>query len=417
MPDELHNAARDGSQARVTYFPALNSLRFVAAAAVLVHHIEQFKATANLPSLWGTAWMVELGHHAVEFFFVLSGFLITYLLMCERESTGRIGVKSFYLRRVLRIWPLYYLIMFGAFVVAPVVFGAPGGFFEQIGMNKSWQYLRPELGLVTFLYLIFCPNIAFSFLPMVPLGAHLWSIGNEEQFYALWPWVMKLRDKVLLIAMALVIGVKLGIAYAVDYAMEHHLLNFMANGDKLLYGLHAFFDYNFKIEAMAIGGIAAFALFYGSKAGAGEHGAPRWLAVVSHPVLTALAMVAVGCLFTANFPWHDVLLYVAFALVILGFAGGGRRGRLRSGTPFQITDYLGQISYGIYMFHPLVLGCCFAVIYALGLISKWNTLSNVILYVSAFALTIGVSSLSYSIFESRFLRMKQKLSPLGSAKS
>src|SRR5262249_31635128 len=105
----IHMAqAREGLPNRV-YFPGLNTLRFLAAFSVLIQHTE------SCPELFGLGNKVILGHlcltghDSVGLFFVLSGFLITYLLLTEQGHTGRVRVGKFYLRRALRIWPLYYL--------------------------------------------------------------------------------------------------------------------------------------------------------------------------------------------------------------------------------------------------------------------------------------------------------------------
>lgn len=101
---------------RISYFPGLNGLRAIAALVVIVWHADIFIVSFSLAD-FGLK-QSGLAGYAVNLFFVLSGFLITYLLMVEKEKTGTIDVKKFYMRRVLRIWPLYYvsiLISFNVF--------------------------------------------------------------------------------------------------------------------------------------------------------------------------------------------------------------------------------------------------------------------------------------------------------------
>src|SRR5688572_30760956 len=98
------------AQAKV-FFKGLNGLRFFAALAVIITHVELMKGVFGLPSYWQEPFFFDLGGLGVYFFFVLSGFLITYLLLVERRQIGRISIKKFYVRRILRIWPLYYFIM------------------------------------------------------------------------------------------------------------------------------------------------------------------------------------------------------------------------------------------------------------------------------------------------------------------
>ena len=88
------------------YFPNLNGLRFIAAFMVIVHHVEQFKSLFGLENVFHESPFISIvGKLGVVLFFVLSGFLITYLLLVEEEVTGTISIKSFYIRRFLRIWP------------------------------------------------------------------------------------------------------------------------------------------------------------------------------------------------------------------------------------------------------------------------------------------------------------------------
>src|SRR4030095_16782856 len=94
----------------------LDGLRFFSAMLVVLGHIESFKLYHfNLPSYYYSSFFTNAGPIAVEFFFVLSGFLITYLLMGEKDSAEKLGknisLYEFYRNRVLRIWPLYYVLI------------------------------------------------------------------------------------------------------------------------------------------------------------------------------------------------------------------------------------------------------------------------------------------------------------------
>ena len=101
------------------YFPNLNGLRFIAALMVIVHHIEQYKSIYGLPNNFSSTTIQIFGELGVVLFFVLSGFLITYLLLEEESQTNTIAVRDFYVRRILRIWPLYFLIVILALLVLP----------------------------------------------------------------------------------------------------------------------------------------------------------------------------------------------------------------------------------------------------------------------------------------------------------
>src|ERR1700744_3273746 len=94
----------------ISWFPGLNGLRFLAAALVVIMHIHNNMGISDLPQLPSFPGLFK-GLYAVAFFFVLSGFLITWLLLREQDRTGTIVIKKFYLRRVFRIWPLYFIVI------------------------------------------------------------------------------------------------------------------------------------------------------------------------------------------------------------------------------------------------------------------------------------------------------------------
>lgn len=147
--------------ARLRHLPYLDALRGLAILGVLVNHL------LPLPGGLYYGWM------GVELFFVLSGFLITRILLAERDDAEAAGTRgaalvSFYARRALRIFPIYYLSVFALYLL-----GAPG-------MRQHLPY-----------YLSYTYNFCPLLMPNVPVGApHFWSLCVEEQFYVLWPFLM-----------------------------------------------------------------------------------------------------------------------------------------------------------------------------------------------------------------------------------
>ncbi|MBF0511066.1 MAG: acyltransferase [Candidatus Omnitrophica bacterium] len=95
------------------HFPGLNGLRFISAVIVVIHHLEK-SCIVSPNRYYARVFLENAGYTAVTFFFVISGFLITYLLLVEKQRFG-INIKYFYIRRILRIWPLYYFIIFLSF--------------------------------------------------------------------------------------------------------------------------------------------------------------------------------------------------------------------------------------------------------------------------------------------------------------
>ncbi|MBK7690909.1 MAG: acyltransferase [Bacteroidetes bacterium] len=114
------------------------------------------------------------GDTGVSFFFVLSGFLITYLLLKENEMTGKIDIKSFYIRRILRIWPLYYFCVIFSFLIFPLL--------------KAHFGQTPDDASNRILCSIFLNNFdRINVIPDAITLSVLWSVAIEEQFYLIWP--------------------------------------------------------------------------------------------------------------------------------------------------------------------------------------------------------------------------------------
>ena len=159
------------------HFAGLDGLRFVSISFVVLHHLFTFKKNFGFTE-FDAPILGTIGFYGIQFFFMGSGFLITYLLLYELESNGKICLKSFFLRRILRIWPAYYLlILLFLFVVKQDSFRIPG---------TTDQYLAADYVMSNRLYLLFLPHIQPFLFPTAPLIHHTYTIGIEEQFYVIW---------------------------------------------------------------------------------------------------------------------------------------------------------------------------------------------------------------------------------------
>ncbi|MBV8729460.1 MAG: acyltransferase [Acidobacteriia bacterium] len=156
------------------YRPELDGLRFFAFFCVLLRH------GAPIPTFAGPL-IQQCGSFGLSLFFFLSAFLITELLIRERENTGTVHLKAFYIRRILRIWPLYYVAVALAVIVGRIW---PDPFW--IGKFRLFSML--------FFFMNWVPQIMYG--PFTPL----WSISVEEQFYAIWPAVASRGIRMLKIA-------------------------------------------------------------------------------------------------------------------------------------------------------------------------------------------------------------------------
>lgn len=369
------------------YFPNINGLRFIAALLVIIHHTEQIKDILGLSNYWSTPIIRSIGGLGVLLFFVLSGFLITFLLLDEESTTGTISIKKFYIRRILRIWPLYYLILILGFFVYPhIPFLQMGDLGDNIFVEFKTKFL---------LFLFILPNLALSRYSPIPYISQSWSIGVEEQFYLVWPLLMKNIKKKLVLFIFII--------------LVYFLISVFLNFNTLTLGLPKGFWITlksfwstFSINSMAIGAFFAFISFkkydfilkilYA-----------KFTQIVTYCIL--IAMIIFG--FIVPFVTRDVYA-VLFGIVILNLAtNNGSILNMEN----DILNYLGKISYGLYMFHPIVI------VLVIKSFVLFGMTSNAIYYPFIVLFTIVASGFSYFLIESRFLKLKQGFSKILSGDS
>jgi peptidoglycan/LPS O-acetylase OafA/YrhL len=373
-------------QKQKIYFPNLNGLRFIAAFLVIIHHIEQIKSISNVENYYGKIPFIDIiGKLGVVLFFVLSGFLITYLLLTEEHSFRKISIRKFYVRRMLRIWPLYFLIIILAFFVLPNI-----DTFILPGFGKEVIY--SNLLLKLFLYAIFFPNLVLSLLGIVPYASHTWSIGTEEQYYLVWPIILKYFKKHRIILMLFIIFSYL--AFAKILSSEY--------SDILPYKnvVEAFWS-SFNIDCMAIGGIYAILLFQKN----------IFLKLIQNATVFYMTITLVTFLMLngINIPYvHYEFYSVLFGIIILNFATNDK---IKISLENKLFNYLGNISYGLYMYHPIGIVLALAISLSIDLTTNW------LIYPLSFILTIILAGFSYKYFESFFLKLKGKFSNVLSGNS
>ena len=387
-----------GTSAKV-YFPSLNGLRFIAAFVVIVHHLEQIKLFFGLPSLFFKWHFIKIvGELGVTLFFTLSGFLITYLLLAEKERFGTVFVKEFYIRRVLRIWPLYYLIIILGLFVLPHI-----DFFKIPVYTEGVQY---RFGIKAFFYFILFPNVVSNLYAYMPFIAQTWSIGIEEQFYLIWPWIVKKSENYLRVLLTIIIGLFL-ITNVLSHFADHSVdMSLASNSNKVISFAYRYLAM-LRIGCMAIGGIGAYYLYKLDM---------RILRPIYSPStqIVTLVVVMAMMLLGVEIPYITHEFYsVLFIIIILNLAANPK-----SLISFEnkILDYLGKISYSIYMWHnvAIIIGFHIARAYNPQLD---NFLSNAIYYGVTFVFTLILSTASYELYEKQFLKFKHLFAKVQSGNS
>lgn len=362
------------------HFPNLNSLRLIAALLVLVHHVEQLKSLFGFKNHWTNTSIVLIGRLGVILFFVLSGFLITYLLLMEEKLAKTISIIDFYKRRILRIWPLYYLlIVFGIFILNNItIFRVPG----------LTEIVYKNIILKLVLFLLFFPNVVLFFIGPVAYVSQTWSVGVEEQFYLLWPWLMrKTKNKKVIFIWVIVIYlfIKIGCFF---FTKTNFNYTYIAE-------FFIFWDH-FNIDCMAVGGILAYLYFINSSVLKYFYLKASQIIIFSLTVLLVLFGQPLGLL-------GSELYGLLFSLIILNLATNKS---CIINLEYKLLSYLGKVSYGLYMYHPI------AIVFVLKLLILYKIDNDILQYVFSLLLTIVISVVSYELFEKRFIKMKFRFSKI-----
>lgn len=361
------------------HFKGLDSLRFLAALFVVIDHIPMNQGSAGIPNPhWGALFF--RGAPAVAFFFTLSGFLITYLLLAERRRTGAIGVGRFYLRRACRIWPLYF-----AIVLIGLAFY--NGLLPRLGIRYPVEY---DLGLAALLYTLFLPNVMNGLYRVGGILNPLWSIGVEEQFYLAWAPALKRFHRVLpLLALGL-----LSLSLAI-FCLNHGRI-FGAGPAQTVVG-------QLRFHFMAAGALSAWAL---------QHRRERFLALpffASRAAQFLLLALLVEYYLIGLLPWgwfgEEIVQLVLYAWLIVTVAANPRN-VVRLANP--VFEYLGTISYGIYMWHMVAVYGTSALFRAMPWWRAHLVLYCVAYYATALGATILIAHLSFRWLEQPFLRLKDR---------
>ncbi|MFN8251949.1 MAG: acyltransferase [Ferruginibacter sp.] len=360
------------------YFKNLDALRFVAAFAVLISHVGQLTELLGYSHFFSSALRPLItGETGVLLFFSLSGFLITYLLLAEEKISGTIGIKNFYIRRALRIWPLYFLTVALALFIWPLI-----DFLHYKDYNTDFIWSRLPQKLL--FYFLLMPGIVMDFLGFVPYASHTWTIGAEELFYFIWPLLLlKAKNNAAAI-----------IWFIIVYLAVYFLLYFYPSPGKIPAAL-LLICIRYPVSCMAIGGLFAYIAFTDT-APANVIRKIMYTAVCQAVVYT---LILVFVIFKVNLACLNNEVY-AILLGYLVFNMATNPNRLFN-IDNRVMNYLGKISYGLYMFHPLAIAI--AVKYCVYM--NWTPVF--MLYVLAFAATVLLAAVSYHLYEIRFIRKKK----------
>ncbi len=335
------------------HFPSLDGLRAVAVMVVIVGH--HGYPIAGVPA--------DLG---VSAFFVLSGFLITRLLMREQASSGTVSLTRFYARRTIRIFPAYYAFLLFSFVLDRI-------------QGSHWS---PTLGLSAVTYTVNYFN-AFHHHPSNSIS-HAWSLAVEEQFYLLWPLAFVLLAKRG--RRALITGVAIAAALAV---VRRSWLTM--HGADVAYLYNAF---DTRFDNLAVGCLLALAADYEGVARGIERVSRRmWYPLVTLALLfVSRELTPASYHYTAGFTVNALLLMVLIGQLMLLYDRP-----LWRWLEHPVTRYLGLVSYPMYLYHQWGDS-----------VGRHAASGELPVFVIGLFATILLATGSYLVIERPFLRLKRR---------
>jgi peptidoglycan/LPS O-acetylase OafA/YrhL len=354
------------------YYPELDSLRFFAFLLVLVHHSPYVKSIIFWRTLSKYGWL------GVDLFLCLSAFLFARLLYVEYQEKGDINIGYFYLRRALRIWPLYYFFFFAMLVVTVQQEGwAPG-------------LLKRSVGMLTFTDNIFAAFLNYNFA--LWFSDHLWTISYEEQFYALIPWVLRkfyqLKKSTTIRILAGVMLIGMVIRAVLIYKQAEHpaiwvlpFTHFESIFGGLIVGLGLFDKFLKRIPGWFLFLAGVFGLYFVTRLPNLDE--VRWSTMLTYP------LIGIGM---------SLILFSVMQRDLWPLSSLFRN---------KVLGYLGKISYGLYVYHLAGIWLGYQVTNALVQPDRLLVYPLTVLALGLI-ITIGISMVSYQFLEKPFLRLKER---------
>ena len=367
------------------FFPLLNSLRAFAVLIVILYHgvCEEFCREHSY------YYPFEIGYLGVDLFFVLSGFLITNVLLREYLLTGKVSIKNFYIRRILRLYP--------PIVVAIIIFLVPLSFFNFRTAFSNFFFLATYTGDIVMLFRHFIPYLEY------PLYfSHCWSLAIEEQFYIFYPTLFLIflkvfgRKKISLSFLFFIFNaVFLLLVVVGTLKMGGHFYKFF---------LWRFFEI-FMGVFLALLTSEPFKKQFNIDANKSINGIVRFLSS-SITLYIALAITVLNVLgkFIYDYGLYFYIFSFASGIIILhaAFQNNKILNKILSG---RILNYLGKISYGLYLYHYPVF---YINLYLKIKLEPQNIYQAMLIDVVRIAIALIISILSYEFVEKRILKLRTK---------
>jgi peptidoglycan/LPS O-acetylase OafA/YrhL len=379
----LSSVAPDNS-ARPAYIPELDGVRGIAIAMVMALHFIASQAPEPQNAIERLAVSLSgYGMWGVDLFFVLSGYLITGLLWDSRGSPRYFS--GFYMRRTLRIFPLYFGVLFVLTVLLPRDFLA-ANVPDALGIRDVQGWLWTYLANV---------YVALKGDFVIPYVSHFWTLAIEEHFYLLWPLVVRIASRGVVIRVAIALSLsalcaRLVLAWTTDNHMWAHAFTLC------------------RLDSLCIG--AFFALWIRGPGGADVlKRAVTILPLLGVSLLVLMVLRFDGALQEASLALKQFLLAILVAILISTAAWTSGWRPMRKALCWSPLVFLGKYSYGLYVFHGII---AYYLLHHGGVtyfsaLSGSHTAGLFLQALFGITLSLLVAVASYHAFEAPFLRLKR----------
>jgi len=373
--------ALEENKSSAVYIPQFDIIRFFAAFMIVIYHAYiAWKGWFGLPGILSTGdykTLSGIGYHVdlflrnlpfgVDIFFFISGYLLTYLLVVEKEKYGKVNIPNFYIRRGLRIWPLYFFLV----AIAPLLVN---------WLDEKHPVYWPTIALINNFETICTQQWTYPF-------AHFWSICIEEHFYIFWPLIVAfIPVRKLPFAITLLLGLSWG------YKIYTYI--FLSSNWYQIY-LHTFS----RMDVILLGGLLA--VYYIKKPFVFRL---HWLSIT---IIAVILLVLLSFDDISNFEnmlngvTRRVVYIVLLGLIMMDTLFNPERTSRIS--KFKPLLYLGKVSYGIYMYGNIL------VLIVIKKVLLHYHINNIYLYFFiVFTASLIIPVISYELLEKPFLRLKQR---------
>lgn len=354
------------------HFETFDAFRFFAFFKVFLLHMP----------IMAFPWfnfMKAGGGIGVQFFFVLSGFLITYISCFEKKQTGQLNLKNFFVRRILRIWPLYYLMVF-------IAYSTPYLLKHFLDLSSSSEGYEPQFWISALFLENYKMMITHQHANVSPLSV-MWSLCIEEHFYVIWGvmlFYIQIKNLPKVIATCVVIGI---IARFLYYRVHIPSIDLVSN-----------------IDLFALGALPAY-LFVEKKA--------KLLDFVSNisivvKLFFCFFLVVVVLIYSQAesdkwFILGTTILGLLFSILLLFALPGKNQLRIKDR---NLLSKMGIYTYGLYLYHTLIINLLRQVFTKVK-INTNEVIEAIAFFLLALLFTFLCSILSYHLFEKHFLKLKR----------